>query len=116
MKKKRKYIYLEKCLIIRILQIYIFSFYDFLFFISLSDAKMCEDVSEEFVCGDFAGDGAEGVIGLPEVFGEQVVRDSGRHRRFEMKEVFFCIGEGGKMPQIRHDRIVRIESFVFLGL
>lgn len=39
MKKKRKYIYLEKCLIIRILQIYIFSFYDFLFFISLSDAK-----------------------------------------------------------------------------
>lgn len=39
MKKKRKYIYLEKCLIIRILQIYIFSFYDFLFFISLSDAE-----------------------------------------------------------------------------
>ena len=39
MKKKRKYIYLENCLIIRILQIYIFSFYDFLFFISLSDAK-----------------------------------------------------------------------------
>ncbi len=36
MKKKRKYIYLEKCLIICILQIYIFSFYDFLFFISLS--------------------------------------------------------------------------------
>ena len=30
MKKKRKYIYLEKCLIIRILQIYIFSFYEFL--------------------------------------------------------------------------------------
>lgn len=39
MKKKRKYIYLEKCLIIRILQIYIFSFYDFLFFISLSKTK-----------------------------------------------------------------------------
>ena len=39
MKKKRKYIYLEKCLIIRILQIYIFSFYDFLFFISLSYIK-----------------------------------------------------------------------------
>lgn len=40
MKKKRKYIYLEKCLIIRILQIYIFSFYDFLFFISLSYSKV----------------------------------------------------------------------------
>ena len=39
MKKKRKYIYLEKCLIICILQIYIFSFYDFLFFISLSDEE-----------------------------------------------------------------------------
>lgn len=39
MKKKRKYIYLEKCLIIRILQIYIFSFYDFLFFISLSGVE-----------------------------------------------------------------------------
>lgn len=39
MKKKRKYIYLEKCLIICILQIYIFSFYDFLFFISLSIAE-----------------------------------------------------------------------------
>lgn len=40
MKKKRKYIYLEKCLIIRILQIYIFSFYDFLFFISLANTKV----------------------------------------------------------------------------
>lgn len=44
MKKKRKYIYLEKCLIIRILQIYIFSFYDFLFFISLSDAEVCAGI------------------------------------------------------------------------
>lgn len=43
MKKKRKYIYLEKCLIIRILQIYIFSFYDFLFFISLSDVKLIDE-------------------------------------------------------------------------
>ena len=54
MKKKRKYIYLEKCLIIRILQIYIFSFYDFLFFISLSYAEMFEDVLECFLAGDFA--------------------------------------------------------------
>lgn len=59
MKKKRKYIYLEKCLIIRILQIYIFSFYDFLFFISLSDAKVFEYISQYFVGGDFAGDFAE---------------------------------------------------------
>lgn len=50
MKKKRKYIYLEKCLIIRILQIYIFSFYDFLFFISLSDAKMLKNIPQNLVC------------------------------------------------------------------
>lgn len=49
MKKKRKYIYLEKCLIICILQIYIFSFYDFLFFISLSDAKMLKDITKDFI-------------------------------------------------------------------
>lgn len=52
MKKKRKYIYLEKCLIIRILQIYIFSFYDFLFFISLSDAEMLKYILQNFVCLD----------------------------------------------------------------
>lgn len=54
MKKKRKYIYLEKCLIIRILQIYIFSFYDFLFFISLSDAEMLKYISQHLVGGDFS--------------------------------------------------------------
>lgn len=49
MKKKRKYIYLEKCLIIRILQIYIFSFYDFLFFISLSNTKMLKDILKHHI-------------------------------------------------------------------
>lgn len=51
MKKKRKYIYLEKCLIIRILQIYIFSFYDFLFFISLSYAKVLKYILQCFFRG-----------------------------------------------------------------
>lgn len=55
MKKKRKYIYLEKCLIICILQIYIFSFYDFLFFISLSDAKMLKDILKYHVICDLTG-------------------------------------------------------------
>lgn len=49
MKKKRKYIYLEKCLIIRILQIYIFSFYDFLFFISLSYAEVFKYIFKHFI-------------------------------------------------------------------
>ena len=68
MKKKRKYIYLEKCLIIRILQIYIFSFYDFLFFISLSDAEFREYLAENIVVGDFACDGAQVVDDLADVF------------------------------------------------
>lgn len=54
MKKKRIYIYLEKCLIICILQICIFSFYDFLFFISLSDAEMLKYISQHLVSGDFS--------------------------------------------------------------
>lgn len=56
--EKEKIQILIKSLIYRTLRIYIFSFYAFLFFVSFADAKMCEDVSEEFVCGDFAGDGA----------------------------------------------------------
>lgn len=54
MKKKRKYIYLEKCLIICILQIYIFSFYDFLFFISLSDAEVLKYIPQHLIVGDFS--------------------------------------------------------------
>ncbi len=53
MKKKRKYIYPEKCLIICILQICIFSFYDFLFFISLSDAKMFENIPKYHIVRNF---------------------------------------------------------------
>lgn len=56
MKKKRKYIYHEKCLIIRILQIYIFSFYDFLFFISLSDAKMPKYIPQYLICRNLSYD------------------------------------------------------------
>ena len=56
MKKKRKYTYLEKCLIIRILQIYIFSFYDFLFFISLSDTKMLKYIPQHLICRNLSYD------------------------------------------------------------
>lgn len=54
MKKKRKYIYLEKCLIICILQICIFSFYDFLFFISLSDAEVLKYIPQYLIVSDFS--------------------------------------------------------------
>ena len=76
MKKKRKYIYLEKCLIIRILQIYIFSFYDFLFFISLSDAKFREDVLQHLVGGDLAAarDRADVADHLADLLAQKVCR------------------------------------------
>ena len=77
MKKKRKYIYLEKCLIIRILQIYIFSFYDFLFFISLSDAKLGKYGTKYFVSRDLTGDFSEVVHAFSNVLGEEVSGETG---------------------------------------
>ena len=77
MKKKRKYIYLEKCLIICILQIYIFSFYDFLFFISLSDAKLGKYGPKYFVSRDLTGDFSEVVHAFSNVLGEEVSGETG---------------------------------------
>ena len=44
-----------------------------------SDAKLSEDLAEDFVGGDFAGDGAEGAKGRPEVFGEEVGTEAEIH-------------------------------------
>ena len=54
MEKKRKYKSLIKSLILCDLQTYIFSFYAFLFFISLSDAEVLKDISKYFICSDFS--------------------------------------------------------------
>ena len=43
----------------------------------ISDAEVLEDVAEDFVGGDFAGDGAEVVEGLAEVLGDEVGRGVG---------------------------------------
>ncbi len=75
--EKEKIQILIKSLIFRTLQIYIFSFYAFLFFVSLADAKIPENVHQNFVGGDFADDGAEGVEGLADVLGGEVGRDAG---------------------------------------
>lgn len=56
MEKKRKYKSIIKSLILCDLQTYIFSFYAFLFFISLSDAKPLKYISQYLVCGDFSDD------------------------------------------------------------
>lgn len=75
--EKEKIQILIKPLIFRTLRIYIFSFYAFLFFVSLADAKIPEYVPEGFVGGDFADDFAEVVEGFAEVLGYQVRREGG---------------------------------------
>lgn len=54
--EKEKIQILIKPLIFRTLRIYIFSFYAFLFFVSLPDAKIPKYVAEGFVGADFADD------------------------------------------------------------
>ena len=62
--EKEKIQILIKPLIFRTLRIYIFSFYAFLFFVSLADTKPLKDIPEDLVGGDFAEDGGEVVEGL----------------------------------------------------
>lgn len=70
--EKEKIQILIKSLIFRTLRIYIFSFYAFLFFVSLADAEVLEDGGEEVGGGDGAGDGGEVVDGFAEVLGDEV--------------------------------------------
>ena len=53
--EKEKMQILIKSLIFRTLQIYIFSFYDFLFFVSLAYAKMLKDILKYHVICDLTG-------------------------------------------------------------
>ena len=50
--EKEKIQILIKSLIYRILRIYIFSFYAFLFFVSFANAEMREDIAKDFISGD----------------------------------------------------------------
>ncbi len=51
--EKEKMQILIKSLIFRTLQIYIFSFYAFLFFVSLADAKMFENIPKYHIVRNF---------------------------------------------------------------
>ncbi len=86
--EKEKIQILIKPLIFRTLRIYIFSFYAFLFFVSLADAKMLENIPQHLVRGDFAEDGAEVVEGLAKVFGEEVGSLAGGEGTFDVFEGF----------------------------
>ena len=72
MEKKRKYNPLIKLLILCILQTYIFSFYAFLFFTSLSDAKMREYIPQYLIRRHFSYDIAQVEDTLAEVLRDEV--------------------------------------------
>ena len=96
--EKEKIQILIKPLIFRTLRIYIFSFYAFLFFVSLADAKMLENIPQHLVRGDFAEDGAEVVEGLAEVFGEEVGSLAGGEGTFDVFEGFGRFHQGLVVP------------------
>lgn len=96
--EKEKMQILIKPLIFRTLRIYIFSFYAFLFFVSLADAKMLENIPQHLVRGDFAEDGAEVVEGLAEVFGEEVGSLAGGEGTFDVFEGFGRFHQGLVVP------------------
>ena len=96
--RKREIQILIKSLICRTLRIYIFSFYAFLFFRSLADAKMLENIPQHLVRGDFAEDGAEVVEGLAEVFGEEVGSLAGGEGTFDVFEGFGRFHQGLVVP------------------
>lgn len=53
MKKKRKYVILSYILIYSKLMLYFFSFYNFLFFRLLADAKMFENIPKYHIVRNF---------------------------------------------------------------
>ena len=73
--EKEKIQILIKSLIFRTLRIYIFSFYAFLFFVSLADAKVAKYVFKHLVCSDFAYDVAEVEDALAKVLRDEVARE-----------------------------------------
>lgn len=97
-REKEKIQILIKSLIFCTLRIYIFSFYAFLFFRSLADAKMLENIPQHLVRGDFTKDGAEVVEGLAEVFGEEVGSLAGGEGTFDVFEGFGRFHQGLVVP------------------
>lgn len=65
--EKEKIQILIKLLIFRTLRIYIFSFYAFLFFVSLSDAKILKYISQYLIRRDLSRDFTEIMQAFPNV-------------------------------------------------
>lgn len=77
MKKKRKSMFLYYPLIYSKLVLYFFSFYAFLFFGLLADAKLGKYGPKYFVSRDLTGDFSEVVHAFSNVLGEEVSGEAG---------------------------------------
>ena len=60
----------------------------------LPDAKIPEDISEDFVGGDFSDDGAEVVDGFANVLGGEVGREAVGESVADAVKGGACVGEG----------------------
>ena len=59
-----------------------------------TDAEIPEDIPKDFVCGDFADDGAEVVDGFADVLGGEVGREAGGEAFADAEEGSAGVGEG----------------------
>ena len=78
-----------------------------------SDAKLTEDVAEDFVGGDgLAEDGAEGFEGVPKILGDEVGRGAGSESGADAGEGSAGFREGLVMPDIADQSILSTHCFV----
>ena len=107
MEKKRKYNSLIKLLILCILQAYIFSFYAFLFFTSLSDAKVGEYGIKYLGGGDFAEDVGKMVEAFAQVLGYEVGGEARGEAVDDTRDCFYGVGERFVVAQICYGNVCR---------
>ena len=80
----------------------------------LADAEILEDVAEDFVGGDVAGDGGEGVDCLPDVLTYQVGRDVGSESFLSTEKGSACVGEGLDMALVCDQSSVAVRKEITL--
>ena len=78
------------------------------FIVLFSDAKIPEDISQDFVGGDFAHDGAEVVDGFADVLGGEVGREAGGEAVVDAEEGSAGVGEGLDMALVCDESCVAV--------
>ena len=62
--------------------------------ILLADAEIPENISQDFICGDFSDDGADVVDCFADVLGGEVCREGGGEAFADAEEGSAGVGEG----------------------